>query len=1375
MPNAVVYDWRAAYAVNIGQPAVQYAASGGRVVTETDLAHPGGCSCQTENLVDDNLVYNFSGRVQTTSDNNQTRECDPNTECTDCPNEPMARYSMHLMLASLHIEDTPISYNSPRGPSNDFTVVYNHREANQPATFNYSNLGPKWTFNWLSYVTDNGPGGVSASPTVYVRGGGTEVFSGFDSGTQSYTPDRQTLAVLVRTSSTTYEKRFPDGSKDVFANSDGASSYPRRVFLTSVVDPAGNATTLSYDAIFRLTTITDSLGQPTTLTYADPAGDQWKVTKVTDPFQRFAQFEYTSGKLTKIIDPIEIQSQFEYEGGTDFIKKMITPYGATKFTQGTAGDSARWLEATDPLEGKERVEYRGAAGIPPSEGSAPAGVHNNDLQYENTFYWDKKAMAEAPGDYTKAQIFHWLRTPDGKVSGIKHSEKKPLENRVWFTYENQTDPAKVGKNALPIKIARLVEGGATQLSQYSYNTLGNLLKETDPAGRIKSFAYDTNNVDVLRIYQRNPTGASVDPDGQAADKIAVHTYNSLHKPLTETDAAGQTTTSTYNAFGQILTRKNAKNEITTFAYGSTVPAGYLASITSPAFNGVSAVTSFTYDDANRIRTVTSEADQYTITKFYDEIDRPTFVLYPDETYEQFIYVDIATGALRLDVTRTYHRNTQFTDRHYNANRQMDSITDPLGRTTHYNWCSCGSLESITDPKDQTTTFNRDIQGRVYQRVFADNTTVNYLFGGQTAPNTVGATSRLKSSTDALNRRTNYSYFIDDNISQVSFTDTSGNQLNPPTPSVSYTYDPNHNRIATMTDGTGLTSYAYNTITGTPAVGQGKLHTIDAPLANDTVAFTYDELGRVLVQSINGVTETDAYDSLGRLTTTNNPLGQFSRAYHGVTPRLQTLTYPNGQTVNYTYFGNDEDRRLQTLQNLVSGTVNLSRFDYTYDDEGQIMSWSSLLGTSSSDRWFEYDAAQQLLHARNTADPALTTQRIEYGYDLGANRTSDRIYNPQGSANNGTLNSYPAQANELNQLDSITTTINGFAGAAKPLVHDLVGNVTVDGQNKTMEWDAANRLIAVNYTGTTNRSEFTYDGLSRRVKIVEKTGSTVTSTKQFVWIGSRIAQERDATATNTRRYFRDGERRGLGQVMQSYFYTRDHLGSIREMTNSAGAVQARYEYDPYGKRTKLTGFGATLDMDFGYTGHYHHAPSGWNLTLYRAYNPSLGRWLSRDPVGEAGGINLYGYVGNDPLARFDPLGLFEVIVFNPHLRGRSQFGHVATVVNGISYSFGGNGMDVRNASDYIARNTEFRSGIGLNVPSKDDQALQECLSNYKNIDGRYLFLVNDCTDPLQRCLKKLGYQVNSVLGGSALTPAGLASAIVTSFPNVTIRYYLVRPR
>ena len=117
---------------------------------------------------------------------------------------------------------------------------------------------------------------------------------------------------------------------------------------------------------------------------------------------------------------------------------------------------------------------------------------------------------------------------------------------------------------------------------------------------------------------------------------------------------------------------------------------------------------------------------------------------------------------------------------------------------------------------------------------------------------------------------------------------------------------------------------------------------------------------------------------------------------------------------------------------------------------------------------------------------------------------------------------------------------------------------------------------------------------------------------------------------TRRFYPQGE-----QISgTSYYYTRDHLGSIRELTDSTGAIRARYDYDPYGYRTKLSG---DLDAEFGYTGHYFHQPSGLSLALYRAYDASTGRWVSRDPIGEIGGINLYLYALDDAVNLLDTNG------------------------------------------------------------------------------------------------------------------------------------------
>jgi len=1147
---------------------------------------------------------------------------DGGSRCNGCNGLGMARYSAHSMLASLNIEDTPIGYSPPRGPAINFTVTYNQRDNQQPSTFNYSNLGPKWTFNWLSYVTDD-PNNGSAGATVYVSGGGVEKYLGFDSGSQSYQADPQSHAVLVRTSSTTYEKRFPDGSKQIFGLGDGSTSFPRNIFMTQWVDPAGNGVIVGYDTSFRVTTITDALGQITIVAYELPS-DPLKITKVTEPFStgRYASFTYNgNGQLTSITDEIGIQSIFMYAAdGTNFINSLQTPYGISFFTTGQS-ETNRWIEMTDPLGAKERVEYRdNAPGISASDAVAPAGMINSGLDVANTFYWDKKAIEMYPPvngiyDYTKARIIHWTSSLSGTASGIPASEKAPLENRVWYSYAGQADTNHSPSTANPSKTARILGDGSTQLWQYEYDNIGKVTKSTDPVGRVVSYVYDTNNIDLMQVRQTT---------GSANEMLRKFTYNSQHEPLTDTDAAGQVTTFTYNPYGQILTRQNAKNETTTFAYGGAVPDGYLASITSPPFNSASAVTTLTYDNANRVRTVT-DSDGYVVTTDYDNLDRPIQISYPDGTNQQFQYSqDFGQGVTNiLDLTKSKDRRGSWITRHYNGNRQLDSITDPLSRTTQFGWCNCGSLTTIADPKNQVTTFKRDLEGRVYQKVFADNTTLNYLYDGQTAANTVGASSRLKSSTDGRNQRTNYFYFADDSVQQITYTNVNGQSLNPATPSVSFTYDPNYNRIKTMIDGIGTTTYGYNPIAVPPALGAGQLASIDGPLLNDAIAFGYDQLGRVTNRSINGSLNSASwtFDSLGRVSSATNKLGTFNYGYVNVTDRLSSMTYPDGSSAAYTYFPNNQDKRLQEIRNQTSTNSLISQFDYTYDPEGQITTWiKNDSGLSAPQRFnLGYDNADQLVTAplKNASTNALIKQ-YTYGYDLAANRTSEMVATT-------TTTSTPNNVNEI---------VSQSGGTNRTLAYDANGSLINDDSSRTFEWDGANRLVAVNYIGTNNRTEFSYDGLSRMVKIVEKTRSRITSTRKFVWCGMEKCEFRDDKDAVTLFVYPQGQVSGK----TAYFYTRDHLGSIREMRGASGkgSIVARYDYDPYGRSTSV--INNTLP-DFNFTGLYRHAASNLDLAVYRAYDPDLGRWLSRDPIGETGGVNLYLYAFDDPTDLLDTDGAF----------------------------------------------------------------------------------------------------------------------------------------
>ncbi len=177
------------------------------------------------------------------------------------------------------------------------------------------------------------------------------------------------------------------------------------------------------------------------------------------------------------------------------------------------------------------------------------------------------------------------------------------------------------------------------------------------------------------------------------------------------------------------------------------------------------------------------------------------------------------------------------------------------------------------------------------------------------------------------------------------------------------------------------------------------------------------------------------------------------------------------------------------------------------------------------------------------------------------------------------------------------------------------------------------MIRITYPGSNNFSSFAYDARGRNVSIVETVAGSVTSTKQFVWSGSNHREERDASGALTKKFFGGGQMNSTSK----YFYDSDHLDSVREMTDNSGNKVAEYAFDPYGQVTKIS---ETIASDFGYAGYYVHSRSGLNPTRTRAYSCVLARFINRDPIEESGGLNLYAYVSNAPIAATDPSGLFK---------------------------------------------------------------------------------------------------------------------------------------
>ncbi|HXC16280.1 MAG TPA: hypothetical protein VNV60_02450 [Holophagaceae bacterium] len=924
----------------------------------------------------------------------------PPKKPTTCPvGMPVA--SLNVYSAAVMIDDAPVGYTPPRGPSVSFLVSYNSKNVDQPATFTYANLGPKWGFTWLATLTDD-PTTVGSSVTLYPSQGGIQVqpSTGYNSSTQTYAPDYYTQDQVVRTSSTSYKVLHPDGSVEIYGLTDGAAVAPRRFFRTQAIDPAGNTLTYAYDAQFRLVSVADALGQVTTLSYS-LTSDPLKITQVQDPFGRTATLTYANGLLASITDAAGLTSVFAYGPTTqfptaaaDFINAMTTPYGTTTF-KGMNGSTNTWIVSTDPMGNQERAEYLNyCAALPTSDPAAPSGVINSGLNYYSSYFWDKRAMALAPGDYTQAHAYKWIYEAGTSLASILASEKKPLDHRTWYLYAGQSNAIEMGTTATPSSELKILDDGTTQSRLRQLNALGRTTQETDPAGRITSYVYAGNGIDLLEVH--NITGAT-------DDLLAKYTYNAQHRPLTATDASGQTTTFTYNTFGQVHTVTNAKNETTTLTYDTN---GYLQNIQGPV---TGALTTFTYDSVGRIYSVTNP-DNYTLSYGYDNLDRRTQITYPDASTEQTIYS-------LLDVGRTKDRLNRWTLMTYNPIRQLTDVQDPQGRLTHLNWCGCGTLESLVDPMGRITTWARDLEGRVVAKIYPDLTQTSYAYD---------SAGRLTQRTDAKGQVTNYGYFIDDDLRSVAYSNAA-----VATPSTSYTYEIRYNRLATSTGGTGTTTYAYNPVTTMPALGATRLLSVTSPMANSAITYGYDPLGRVLSRSINGVAENRTYDALGRIATVTNPLGAFTYTYDGATNRLLNVAYPNGQTTAFTYFNTLGDKRLQSIQNLKSTGANISTFGYTYDATGQIQSWSQQADAQSPKAYgFSYDPVGQLLSA--TLTDTGTSQVLKtyvYGYDDAGNRTAEQINGAITTSTYNTLNQLAGQS--FSATPSLAGPQGGEALAASP--------------------------------------------------------------------------------------------------------------------------------------------------------------------------------------------------------------------------------------------------------------------------------------------------------------------------------------------------------
>lgn len=545
-------------------------------------------------------------------------------------------------------------------------------------------------------------------------------------------------------------------------------------------------------------------------------------------------------------------------------------------------------------------------------------------------------------------------------------------------------------------------------------------------------------------------------------------------------------------------------------------------------------------------------------------------------------------------------------------RNLTQITDPLGNKTKLAYWENQSLKSLTDAAGNTTSWNVDIQNRVTGKTYANGKGDTYAYEN--------TTSRLKSLTDALGQIKQYGYAKDNALTNITYL----NAVNA-TPNVSFTLDPYFRRIASMTDGSGTTNYSYY---APGAQGALQLQTEATPFTNGTIGYQYDLLSRLSARTVDSSTETFTYDKISRLTQHGTALGTFNLTYLGQTGQLTSQQISTG-TVGTTrvYDTNVNDRRLKSIIN--SGASR--SFNFTTTPENLITQIQETAPGGSAwapQNWnYIYDPAYRLTQGQSSSG-------ADYQYTLDP---ADNILSQQTPSGNRS-----ASYNDLNEI----TTFNGSS-----FVYDLNGNLLDDGTH-TYAWDAQNRLLSVtSKANPAQKASFRYDGRDRRIAIDTTNG--MTSETRYLWCGEQLCQARTSTDTVSRRYYPEGEYLPLGGT--SLYYSQDQLGSVRDvLATQNGSRVASFDYDAQGNPTQSYG---RISTDFRYGGLFYDQQDGLYLAEHRVYSPLTVAWLSRDPGGETGGINLYAYVGNDPMNRIDPSGLRWIIVTIWHGDLPNSVGHV----------------------------------------------------------------------------------------------------------------------
>lgn len=822
---------------------------------------------------------------------------------------------------------------------------------------------------------------------------------------------------------------------------------------------------------------------------------------------------------------------------------------------------------------------------------------------------------------------------------------------------------------------------ATSISDRNGNTLkferagifdsnvgyGDLKRITSPSGRYLQFTYDTknritqavDNIGRVVSYQYDATGNLVkvtDPEG----KFEAFTYDANHNMLTVQDKRGNImVTNVYDVNSRVSEQTYADGSKNQFSYEldatgkitRTDITDERGTITRMLFNSVGSATSITkaYGLPEQ-QTVIIEYDPATnlMLSSTDALGRKTSYTYDDNgnmLTRTALSGTASAMTMRMSYTADFNRLASVTDylghqsmMRYDSKGNLIEAEDANGNVVKQRFNDAGQIIELTNALGKSSVLGYDVHdlasvtdplGRVVQ-LFSDSAgrlrgTIDSL-GGLTHYD-VDTLDRVTQSTDPLSQVITQDF--DANGNATGITDPKGNlhkfifdQRNAPTANVdplnqneAYVYDAKHNLIQ-KTDRKGqVTRYVYDALDRLISTSYDD---------GAKVSTGYDKGNRIvrIADSDNG-SITFNYDQLDRVTEVSTPKGKVAYTYDA-NGRRETMNVLGLPSLRYSY---DAGGRL-TRMDQAAGPANngiAQSISFAYDAANHRV---RTVYTNGIVRSNIYDDAGQLTSIVYTNADGTTLGDLNYNYDKGGRRTQTggslaRTMLPEALSN--------ASVDAANRLVTFGTQTLGY---------DANGNLISDGR-RNYSWNARNQLIQIRNLNGEIVASFTYDGLGRRqTKIV---GGVTTS---YVYDSLNIIQELTGmntdngnTADVRASYISGGvdevfaQLTGSGVDAKVNVYLTDALGSTIRLLDLAGNTLSNYTYDPYGVTT-VDGYSQN---PFQYSGREN---DGIDLYYYRAryYSPILRRFISGDPIGLRGGINIYEYVEDDPINNIDPMGL-----------------------------------------------------------------------------------------------------------------------------------------